>query len=368
MAKMHLGVIYGGRSGEHEVSLQSATSVVRNTDGERFTLTLIGITRDGRWFLQPDSVAEAVRSGEAIENIERDENREIQCRPGAGLAVNGAVLPLDCVFPVLHGTFGEDGTVQGLLELVGLPYVGTGVLGSALGMDKELAKRVWLSHDLPVVPFHRVSAVEYRERGAASLQAEIAELFGDPPYFVKPACTGSSVGITKVHSPEELDAALQAAFRHNTKALIEPGITAREIEISVLGNHRPQSFTPGEVIPTHEFYDYEAKYIDPNGAELVIPAGLPAETLAEARRLALAAYRACDASGFARVDLFYDLERQRLLLNEINTIPGFTRISMFPRMCAHDGLSYPQLLAELVDLAVERHSEQRQLNGAWSLR
>ncbi len=366
MAITRLGVLYGGRSGEHEVSLQSATSIVRNIDSTRFTQTLIGITRAGHWYLQPDSVVDSVHAGMPIERVQENEQQLVLFRPGVGLTVNGDLIPMDCVFPVLHGSFGEDGTVQGLLELVGVPYVGAGVLGSALGMDKEIVKRVWQAHRLPAVPFHPFSAAEYRESGTARLPAELNAALGQPPYFVKPACAGSSVGISRIKSFTELDPALKAAFRFDTKVLIEPSIPAREIEVAVLGNHRPRAFTPGEVIPTHEFYDYEAKYIDPNGAELVIPADLPHETLTTARELALAAYRACGACGLARVDLFYDKREEELLLNEINTIPGFTRISMFPRMCAHDGLAYPQLLAQLTELAIEHHSERQSLDGVWT--
>ncbi len=365
MATTTLGILYGGRSGEHEVSLQSATSVVRNVDATRFALKLIGITRDGRWFLQPDSVIAAARNGNPIERVLEGARQGVQCRPGGGLVVGSKTVALDCVFPVLHGSFGEDGTVQGLLELADLPYVGAGVLSSALAMDKEIMKRTWQAHGLPVVPFCRVTAAEYRTAGAEVLESQLHDAIGEGPYFVKPACAGSSVGITKISRAEELDGALQAAFRYDIKALVEPAIPAREIEVAVLGNQEPHAFTPGEVVPTHAFYDYEAKYIDPNGAHLVIPAEFPNETLTKSRELAVGAFRAADVCGFARVDIFFDKANEELLLNELNTIPGFTRISMFPRMCQHDGLEYPQLLSRLIDLALERYAERQALDGVW---
>ena len=367
MKRVELAVLYGGRSDEHEVSLQSAGSVIRNLDSRRFSLTLIGISRDGRWYLQPESLVEAVKAGEAIEGVRTAPETRVCCTPVDGLSVGGAALELDCVFPVLHGSFGEDGTVQGLLELAGTAYVGSGVLGSALGMDKELVKYSWIARGLPVVPFLRVTAAELSELGRETLPdglvERLVEHLGEHPYFVKPACAGSSVGIHRVESIGELSDALRDAFRFDTKALVEPSVDAREIEVAVLGNRRPRAFTPGEVIPTHTFYDYEAKYIDPDGARLVIPAELPDSTLETARKLAIEAFRASDAAGMARVDMFYDKRSEQLLLNEINTIPGFTRISMYPRMCTHDGLAYSELLSQLVDLALERHAERQALNA-----
>ncbi len=365
MKRTELAVMYGGRSGEHEVSLESASSVIRNIDTERFSLTLIGISRDGRWYLQPESLVDAVKAGEALESVQVSPENQVSCTPVDGLSAGGGGLEIDCVFPVLHGSFGEDGTVQGLLELAGTAYVGSGVLGSALGMDKELAKYSWLAHGLPVVPFLRVTAGECSESGVPhNLPERLSERLGRPPYFVKPACAGSSVGINRVESVAELEEALRDAFRFDTKALVEPSVEAREIEVAVLGNRDPHAFTPGEVIPTHTFYDYDAKYIDPDGARLVIPADLPSSTLETARRLAIEAFQAADAAGMARVDMFYDKRSEELLLNEINTIPGFTRISMYPRMCTHDGLAYPELLSRLVELALERHSERQGLNAA----
>ncbi len=350
---MKIAILYGGKSGEHEVSLRSAANIVRNLDrGHR--LQLIGITRTGSWHLQPDSVLASCLEGDDPLELRADAPTVLVV-PGTGLRVygtHGSVdLQLDAVFPALHGTFGEDGTIQGLLECANLAYVGADVAGSAVAMDKELAKRLWREAGLSVVPslVVRQSDTHHPEALIADIQAR----FGWP-VFVKPARSGSSVGASKASSPAELAAALTTALAYDTKALVEPFISAREIECSVLGDDEPRAFPPGELVPSREFYDYEAKYIDPNGASFVIPARLDTESSERVMRVAVAAYRTAGLSGMARVDFFIDRKDGTLYLNEANTIPGFTSISMYPMMCVAGGLSYSALLDELVSLAVKR--------------
>ena len=352
-------ILYGGKSGEHEVSLRSAASIVTHLQ-PRYRLLLVGITKEGRFYLQPEAYPSQVAAGkiEALA-IEEDPGRKVSLIPGEGFVCNGSLLPVDIVFPILHGTFGEDGTIQGLLETLDLAYVGAGVLGSALGMDKEMTKRVWAQEGLPIVPYFTLTSVEWKEKGQPAAQ------FADPlgyPVFVKPACIGSSVGISKVKEPKDLKQALERAFKFDTKVLIEKGIDAREIECSVVGNHNPIAFTPGEVVPSHEFYDYEAKYIDPKGAELKIPAEIPWEKQTQIKELAVKAYRSIGVEGFARVDFFLERSTGTVYLNEINTIPGFTSISMFPRMCAFDGLAYAELLDRLIQLGLERYQNRKNLS------
>jgi len=358
---LRCALLYGGKSGEHEVSLQSAASVFRNIDRSRFEPTLIGIAKSGRWYLQPQAVYESGLEQDTALTILEDPALTVDCRPGIGLFCKQEQLQLDVVFPVLHGSLGEDGTVQGLLEVVELPYVGAGVLGSSVGMDKDLVKQLWRAHGIPTLDSLTASAVELASN--SQLQAFIAlciETFG-PVLFVKPARTGSSVGITKTHSPEEIAPAILNALKYDTKVLIEPSRPVREIEISVIGNGDPYAFPPGEVVPSHEFYDYDAKYLDPDGAQLVVPANLEPMVMDKARAVAEAAYSAAACEGMARVDLFLLQDTQELVVNEINTIPGFTRISMFPRMCSAAGLAYPELISRLIDLALERETVRASL-------
>ncbi len=356
-------ILYGGRSGEHEVSLMSAASIVRHLDASRYEAVLVGATKEGEWYLQDPAEALRARASDAPLAIAK--GRRVLVAPGGGLVVvsDGASgvesLSCDLVFPVLHGTFGEDGTVQGLLEVAGLPYVGAPVLGSAIGMDKEKAKELWLSAGLPVVPFLAVRAWALADM--AALARKVSARFGWP-CFVKPACAGSSVGASKVASAEGLEAALRAALEWDEKALVEPFVNAREIECSVLGNVDPVAFPPGEVAPTHEFYDYEAKYLDPDGARLEVPASISPEQAERVKSVAVAAFKAAELAGMARVDFFIDKRTGEVLLNEANTIPGFTHISMYPRMCEAGGLSYPELINRLADLAIERHVMRSKLS------
>jgi D-alanine-D-alanine ligase len=358
-------ILYGGRSGEHEVSLVSAASILRNLDPKRYEATLVGASKEGPWYLQDEAAIAASRAGKGPLSIAK--GVRVFAAPGEGLiaeAPGGGLqaLPVDLVFPVLHGTFGEDGTVQGLLEVAGLPYVGAGVLGSAIGMDKEKAKELWLRAGLPVVPFISVRKNALDDSASVEALGRKAGARFHWPCFVKPSSAGSSVGASKVEGADGLEKALRTALEWDEKALIEPFVAAREIECAILGNEAPVAFAPGEVVPTHEFYDYDAKYVDPDGARLEVPARIAPEQAERVKTVAIAAYRACELSGMARVDFFIDKRTGEVLLNEVNTIPGFTGISMYPRMCEAGGLPYPELINRLADLALERHAERAELN------
>jgi D-alanine-D-alanine ligase len=353
MGLINVGILFGGRSGEHEVSCRSAASVVRNLDSDRYRQVLIGIDREGRWHLQQEARFHTASYGESLEVVPTVE--VVTAVPAVGLSAASKPIPMDVVFPVLHGTFGEDGTVQGLLEMTNLPYVGAGVLGSSLAMDKQKTKEIWKQCGLPVVDF-----VTVRDGSVRSIDI-ILKHFAFP-LFVKPVTAGSSVGITKVHTEEQLRPAIAEALRFDAKAMVEPALDAREIECAVLGNEAAEAYTPGEILPSHEFYSYEAKYIDPEGAVLKLPAALPEKLNEEVRRLAVAAFKAVECSGMARVDFFLERKSNRILLNEINTIPGFTNISMYPKMCEASGLAYPKLLDRLIELAIERHGKRSNLH------
>jgi D-alanine-D-alanine ligase len=372
-----IAILYGGKSGEHEVSLISAASIVRNLDPAKYNLLLIGITKTGVWLLQEPSVLKKAMSKTSAKAAAAGEGgmvglppvktgRPVYTAPGAGLvaaAASGGVEPLPCdlVFPVLHGTFGEDGTIQGLLECAGLPYVGAGVLGSAVGMDKQVAKELWIREGLPVVDFIAVRKIDRTNPGfMASLSRKIEARFGWP-CFVKPACCGSSVGASKASDLAALEKALDDALLYDEKVLVEQFISAREIECAVLGNEAPKAFAPGEIVPTHDFYDYEAKYKDPNGAALRIPAPISQQQTETVMALAIRAYKACALAGMARVDFFVDKRTGNVLLNEVNTIPGFTAISMYPRLCGAGGLAYGALLDTLIDLAAKRFERRSAL-------
>lgn len=355
---MNVCLLYGGRSGEHEVSLRSAASVAANLDPRRHRLTAIGIARDGSWHLQDGVVRRPIPGqGEALEIV--PSARQVSVVPGRGIHADGARLPIDCVFPVLHGSYGEDGTVQGLLDIAGVPYVGAGVLGSSVSLDKERSKRLWRDAGIPVVEFAVVARGEDDPAAARAAAAAIAGF----PACVKPASAGSSLGVHRVDGPGGLEEALADALRYDTRALVERFVDAREIECSVVGNGRPRAFPPGEVVTAgnHAFYDYDAKYTDPDGARLEAPARLEPAAREQVMRTAEAAYAAVACEGMARVDFFLERGTGRLYVNEINTIPGFTSISMFPRMCATGGLAYPDLLDLLLDLALERHRERATL-------
>jgi D-alanine-D-alanine ligase len=349
MPRTRLAILYGGRSAEHQVSVVSARSVMEALDPDRFEVVPIAITRAGAWLLPDRSPLELTPSDGALPEVEAA-GTELAVRPEQGV---GGV---DVVFPILHGPFGEDGTVQGLFELADLPYVGSGVLASALAMDKAMAKVVLAQAGLPQAPYLVVPERDWRadpDRVAAEVGGRLAY-----PVFTKPARLGSSIGISKVKTPDGLAAGLADAFAHDTKALVEQGVVARELECGVLGNDAPEASVVGEVVPGHDFYDFEAKYLD-ESLKLEIPAPVPGAVRDRVRELSLRAFQALDCEGFARVDFFYEEATGRVLLNEVNTIPGFTPKSMFPMLWAASGLSYPDLVARLVDLAVERHAARR---------
>jgi D-alanine-D-alanine ligase len=354
MKRIRLAILYGGRSAEHQISVVSARSVMEALDPERFEAVPIGITRDGAW-LPARSPLELNPPDGTLPEVEAA-GAEVALRPEQAPLAAPGVGRIDVVFPILHGPYGEDGTVQGLFELADLPYVGSGVLASALAMDKAMAKVVLAQAGLPQAPYLVVHERAW-DTEPDRVAAEVAERLGWP-VFTKPARLGSSIGITKVKKPDELASGLAAAFAHDAKALVEKGIVARELECGVLGNDAPEASMVGEVVPGREFYDFEAKYLD-ESLKLEIPAPVPDEVKARVRELSLRAFQALDCEGLARVDCFYEEATGRVLLNEVNTIPGFTPKSMFPLLWAASGLAYPDLVARLVDLAVERHAARK---------
>ena len=374
MKRVRVGVVYGGRSGEHEVSVASAAAVIANLDRARYEPVPIRIDRTGRWGLpdRPPVTASAAQAiAEARQAAGRTREVHLLARPDADTIVaierapgdegRGLMtgLTLDVVFPVLHGPYGEDGTIQGLLELANVPYVGAGVLASAVGMDKAMAKAVFAAHGLPI-PDHVALTRRAWEADRAGWEARAIERLG-LPLFVKPANLGSSVGISKVKAAGDLGAAVDLAAEFDRKIVIEAAVAdAREIECAVLGNDEPEASVPGEVRPSREFYDYEAKYLD-EGSELLIPAPLPPAQADQVRRLAIAAFRAIDGAGLARVDFLLARATGTLYLNEINTLPGFTTISMYAKLWAASGMDYPALLDRLIALAIERHRDKQQL-------
>jgi len=352
--KKELILLYGGRSGEHEVSLRSAASVYNHLNKDLYNTTLIGLSKEGLWYNQDAPVDKC----ETLPLVE-DSDRLVRLLPMEGISWGDRTIKPDVVFPLIHGTFGEDGTLQGLLEMCGFPYVGATSGGSYLGMDKEMAKIIWKHRGLNVIPFRSIRRCNYEEDQRETVHKELMDQLG-LPLFVKPSMAGSSVGVSRVDRAEKLEEALLYAFQFDSKALVETAIKGKEIECSVIGNHVTQSFPPGEIASNHEFYDYEAKYIDPDGALLIIPAELEEKTSEELRIIAGKAYEALDLRGFARVDFFVE-ESGKIILNEVNTIPGFTSISMFSMMCEVGGLPYPQMLDRLIELAIEQFAERSAL-------
>jgi D-alanine-D-alanine ligase len=353
--KLRVGVLFGGRSGEHEVSLASAASVIRALDPEKYEAVPIGITKDGRWLVGGGAqklLAEVLKSGERV---------SLPPDPTAASLVPLTPTPghpsvtVDVMFPVLHGTFGEDGTVQGLLELAGLPYVGAGVLASAVGMDKDVQKRLFAEAGLPIVPFLAIRRSEWERERVKVLRA-IKKKFRFP-LFVKPATLGSSLGMTRVKAAHELGAAIDTAAEFALKILVEKTVTGREIEVSVLGNDEIRASIPGEILPHREFYDYAAKYLE-QGTRLLIPAPLKKKQVATFQDYAVRSFRAIDGTGMARCDFFLENRTGKIFINELNTIPGFTSISMYPKMWEASGLPYPKLIDRLIELAFEMHREK----------
>jgi D-alanine-D-alanine ligase len=385
--KLRVGILFGGRSGEHEVSLLSAASVLRSIDREKFEVVPIGITKEGRWLAAGD--ANDLLEGNEIEGAQRLRAGDPETTPGARLLHEGIPTlmapepggstalnqnqrpggqPLDVVFPVLHGTFGEDGTIQGLFELAGIAYVGSGVLGSSAGMDKDVMKRLFQQARLPIVKHVTLLRAEWEKSPRKSVA--LVEKVLKYPVFVKPANMGSSVGISKVHDSKELGPALTLAARYDRKMVVEQGVggkksRAREFEVAVLGNDAPEASVVGEIIPGKEFYDYEAKYLS-EGSVPVIPAKLMRAEAKQIREMAVAAFRACDLSGLARVDFLMEPDgKKRIYLNEVNTMPGFTRISMYPKLWEATGITYTSLITRLIELGLERHEEKARTTYSW---
>jgi D-alanine-D-alanine ligase len=346
--RLQVALVYGGRSGEHEVSLRSAASVAEALSAFHDVLPVL-IDRHGQWFLQPGRIPEQ-RGGTPVflagQPAERGRLRRLADATVAGTP--------DVYFPVLHGTHGEDGTIQGLFELAGVAYVGAGVAASAAAMDKELMKALFAQAGIPEGPYRVLHARDARQESA------VLEALG-LPVFVKPANLGSSVAVTKVKTARELGAALDAAFEYDEKVVVEAAIECRELEISILGNESPRASLPGEILPDREFYDYDSKYSADSRTELVVPARLPDAIVREAQELGVRAFRAVGACGYARVDFFLEKASGRLLVNEINTIPGFTSISMFPKMWQAAGISFGELVTQLVSLGVARHASRLRL-------
>jgi D-alanine-D-alanine ligase len=363
-SKLRVGVMFGGRSGEHEVSLMSARSVLAALDPQKYDVTEIGILHDGTWLIGKKVLNLLERGG--VDHLMPaflipDPNRpglyRIRATSTAGETLE-RVAELDVIFPVLHGTYGEDGTIQGLFEVNGVAYVGSGVLGSALGMDKGVFKDVMKSQGIPIVESMLILRSELEKDREAVLE-RIESLLPSRPYpvFVKPANLGSSVGISKCSNRSDLLEGLMEAARFDRRLVVERGVNAREIEVSVLGNDEPKASIVGEVVPSREFYSYEAKYID-EGSQLLIPAPIPDELAERIQALAVQAYKAIDCAGMARVDYLLDKDTGEVFLSEINTLPGFTKISMYPKLWIASGLSYPDLVDRLIELALERKAER----------
>src|SRR5215813_12912289 len=387
MKKLRVGILFGGRSGEHEISLLSAASVFKAIDQNKYEVVPIGITKEGKWLTASD--AERLLHGKPVEQERQLRAGDPEATGPAAVLQNGeaVVVPpephkrgfepfqsdlptrrasdrainVDIIFPVLHGTFGEDGTIQGLLELADLPYVGAGVLGSAAGMDKDIMKALFRSAGLPIVK--HVAVLRGTWEAEPKRVQKLVESKLKYPVFVKPANLGSSVEISKAHDRKELGPAIKETAKFDRKIVIEEGVggkknKAREIECSVLGNDDPKASVAGEIVPCKEFYDYDAKYLD-EGSELMIPAKIPKAEMKKVQALAIAAFKAVDCSGLARVDFLMEPKSRRIYLNEINTMPGFTSISMYPKLWAASGVPYPQLIEQLIKLGLERHEEKK---------
>ena len=373
---MNIAVIYGGRSGEHEVSLISAAAIANGINKENKVI-LIGITKEGKWYLQPDSEYERIcKDTKAVLTIKEDEAKAVTIVPAGGknaFVSGGNPLDIDVVFPALHGTYGEDGTIQGLFEMADIPYVGCTHLSSAITMDKEKTKMIWQSVGLPVVPYVCIKRFVILDSIVYDAVIEETEKELGYPMFVKPCCAGSSNGASKAKNRKELGYAIMEAFNWDDKILVEKSLdNAREIECSVTGNsvtfpadsddEAVVAYIPGEIVPNHDFYDFDAKYNDPDGANLLIPAELSENDLEKIRKTACAAYKVLDATGLSRVDFFIDKNTKQVYLNEINTMPGFTPISMFPKLCDAAGLKFEPLVDLLIKEAVARYEAKQKLS------
>jgi D-alanine-D-alanine ligase len=355
--KIRVGIVFGGRSGEHEVSLTSAKGILNAIDKDKYEVIPIGVTKEGYWLAGGD-IHQRLLEAAAGHPVIEDCQAKIETSPENALALPiSDTGPLDVIFPVLHGPFGEDGTVQGFLELAGVPYVGAGVTASAVGMDKAICKRIFQAHGLPVAPYQAF----LRHRWQTDPEAVIAtcEASFSYPMFVKPANLGSSVGVHKARNGVELRRSLADATQYDRKVIVEQGLEAREIEVSVLGNDEPIASLPGEIIPSREFYSYAAKYID-NSSELLIPAPLSQAQVETVQQLAITAFKAIDCAGLARCDFLLEKKSGKFFINELNTMPGFTPISMYPKLWEASGLSYRELINRLIELAIERYKDKQQ--------
>jgi D-alanine-D-alanine ligase len=383
MKRLRVGVLFGGRSTEHEVSILSAQSIISAMDPQRFEPVPLYIDKEGRWlvgdslkrlvsdeaarkyvYLPPDPTQRSlvsVQNGMRAEVVPSSSGSTPSPASGEGRGGGPGLPPLDVVFPVFHGLNGEDGTIQGVLELANIPYVGAGVLGSALGLDKIYMKRAFAAVGLPIVEYLPITRRDY-ERDPASFIQEVESRIGYP-CFTKFANSGSSVGTSKAHDRAELEQGMRLAASFDRKLLVEKAVDARELEVSVLGNDEPEASVVGEVVPAHEFYDYDAKYLD-EGSKLLIPAPIDATVSDDLRSLAVRAFQAVDAAGMARVDFFLERKTGRIFINELNTLPGFTRISMYPKLWEASGLPYAKLIDRLVELAVERFNDKQRSQTA----
>ncbi|MCD6231495.1 D-alanine--D-alanine ligase [Candidatus Aerophobetes bacterium] len=346
--KLRVGIIFGGKSAEHEISLQSARNIFQFMDREKYKIVLIFIDKKGRWYLNESpknsSFTEFKKGKNILLNFSQEKPFE----------------QIDVAFPVLHGPYGEDGTIQGLFKTANIPFVGTGVLGSAISMDKDITKRLLREAGIPIVKFLTLHRSLIKETSFKTVKDKIGL-----PFFIKPANTGSSIGINKVKKEEEFLASLKEAFQYDNKILLEEAIQGREIECSVLGNENPIASLPGEIIPRYEFYSYKAKYLDEKGAILKIPAELPANLTTQIQNLSLKVFKLLECKGMARVDFFLK-NNQEIIVNELNTIPGFTRISMYPKLWEASGISYPQLIERLIQLAFERFKNEKRIKTSFS--
>ncbi len=381
--RLRVGVIFGGRSSEHEISLRSALTVMSAMDANKYEVVPIGIDRSGKWFLKDDALRLLAEKTEHLGALDSEGTQVtllphpeaqalVPANPGDAALATAPGAPrldgeLDVMFPVLHGTYGEDGTVQGLFELAGLAYVGAGVLGSAIGIDKDAQKRLLRDAGVPIVRYHAVTRANYQAHPTQAARFARALRF---PVFVKPNSLGSSVGVSKVKRAFELKAALEDAFQYDRKALIEESCEGRELECSVLGNENPQVSLPGEIIlkGAHEFYSYESKYVDENGSAVQIPADLPRAIVKKIQAMAIAAFKALDLRGMARVDFLARRDLKKIYVNEVNTIPGFTAISMYPKLWEVSGLPLPKLIDRLIELALEEHREREALSVTYHRR
>lgn len=358
--RLRVGILFGGRSGEHEVSLASAASVIRALDSEKYEAVPIGIAKDGRWLVgaAAQKMTEQRLLPELLKNGERvvlPPDPSASALVALGPSGTQPSVKVDVIFPVLHGTFGEDGTVQGLLDLAGVAYVGSGVLGSSVGMDKDVQKRLFRDAGIPIVPFLAIPRQDWETNGGGILVA-LQKKFRFP-LFVKPATLGSSVGMTCVHNAAELPGAMDLAASFALKIIVERAIRGREIEVAVLGNSLPKASIPGEIIPHREYYDYQAKYLE-SGTRSEIPAKLGKKQTAQFQEYAVRAFRAIECAGMARVDFFLERSTRKIYINEVNTIPGFTSISQYPKLWEASGVPYTELISRLIELAVEQHAEK----------